>query len=349
MAETTSSGTTRRSVVVSLAVNCVETLGLAVAAGATGSVALRAQTAASAASVAVLVFLLIGVLTSVRPPDDTHPLGYGRERFFWSLFAALGIFLGGGVLGLEEAVRSAVHPSAVHSYPIAYLVLAVTMALDVFALEIALRPLRKQAATRGISLRSYLGRSTDPSPTTVVVGQGCSVIGGVTATAGLVLNEVTGNPAPDAVASALIGLQLLVASVLLLRTNRDLISGRGVEPSMLREMSQIIAAQAGVVDVPDLFAIVIGPSNLIVDGDVTFANDLDLPAVEKTVLHCIHALRKRWPKIRYVYLTPVAKPRPSRAERSVRPVDGTKPDPHSAGADVKHRGLIPRHHRRSYR
>jgi hypothetical protein len=228
-------------------------------------------------------------------------------------------------------------------------VLAMTMALDVFALEIALRPLRKQAARRGVSLRSYLGRSTDPSPATVVVGQGCSVIGGVTATVGLVLNEVTGNPAPDAVASALIGLLLLIASVLLLRTNRDLISGRGVEPSMLREMSRIISAQAGVVDVPDLFAIVIGPSNLIVDGDVTFASDLDLPAVEHTILHCIHVLRERWPKIRYVYLTPVAKPRPSRAERSVRPVDGTKPDPHSAGVDVKHRGLIPRHHRRSYR
>src|ERR1700685_4655283 len=130
MAETTSSGTTRRGVVVSLAVNCVETLGLAVAAGATGSVALRAQTAASAADVAVLVFLLIGVLRSVRPPDDTHPLGYGRERFFWSLFAALGIFLGGGVLGLDEAVHAALHPSAIHSYLVAYLVLVTTVVLD---------------------------------------------------------------------------------------------------------------------------------------------------------------------------------------------------------------------------
>jgi divalent metal cation (Fe/Co/Zn/Cd) transporter len=246
------------------------------------------------------------------------------------LFAALGIFLGGGVLGLDEAVRSAVHPSAVHAYPIAYLVLAATIALDAFALEIALRPLRHRAAGRGISLRSYLGRSTDPAPTTVVVGQGCAVIGGVTAAAGLVLNELTGNPAPEAVASALIGLLLLTASVLLLRINRDLLSGRGVQPSMLREMSRIIAAQAGVVDVTDLFAIVVGPSSLIVDGDVIFANTLDVPAVEQTILRCVHALRERWPKIRYVYLTPVGKPRPSRAARSgTRAADGTRPYAHS--------------------
>jgi divalent metal cation (Fe/Co/Zn/Cd) transporter len=77
-------GTTRNSVVVSLVVNCAETIGLAVAAGVTGAVALRAQTAANAADVAVQVFLLIGVLSSVRLPDQSHPLGYGRERFFWS-------------------------------------------------------------------------------------------------------------------------------------------------------------------------------------------------------------------------------------------------------------------------
>ena len=169
-----------------------------------------------------------------RPPDDTHPLGYGRERFFWSLFAALGIFLGGGVLGLDEAIRSAVHPSAVHAYPVAYLVLAVTIALDAFALlEIALRPLRERAAGRGISLRraTWAG-AADPVPTTVVVGTGLRRDRRRAATAGLVLNQVTGNPAPDAVASALIGLLLVIASVVLLRTNRDLLSGRGVQPSM---------------------------------------------------------------------------------------------------------------------
>jgi divalent metal cation (Fe/Co/Zn/Cd) transporter len=130
------------------------------------------------------------------------------------------------------------------------------------------------------------------------------------------LSEVTASPVPDTVASALIGLLLLLASVLLLRTNRDLLSGRGVPPAMLRDMSQVIAEQAGVVGVPDLFAIVVGPSSLVVDGDVTFADDLNVPAVEQTILHCVHLLRERWPKIKYVYLTPVGQARPTRAVRS---------------------------------
>ena len=324
MAETTDDRTTRRSVLVSLAVNGAETLALGGAAWVTGSVALRAQTAANAADVSVVAFLLIGVLSSARPADESHPLGYGRERFFWSLFAALGIFIGGAGLSLEAAVSSALHPSLVDHYSIAYLVLATTVALDAFALVIAFKPIRRQAAGRGISLRAQARRSTDPAAMTVVVGGACAVVGAIAAAAGLIASQVTGSPTPDIVASAFIGLVLLVASVILLRTNRALLLGRGVPLLMLREMRRIVAAQPGVVAVPDLFAIVVGPSSLIVDGDVTFADDLTVPGVEQAIMRSAAVLRERWPSIDYVYLTPVSQARPRRAKRSSAHLVGRK-------------------------
>jgi cation diffusion facilitator family transporter len=316
MAKISDVGSTHRSVIVSLGVNGAETLALAIVAWVTGSVAMLAQTLANAADLAVGVFLLIGVLSSLRPPDDSHPLGYGRERFFWSLFAALGIFMGGAGLALDEAVGSALNPVPVDSYPIAYLVLVATVALDVFAVWVAIRPLRHDAIQRGISLRTQIRRSTDPVSITVVVGGGCAVIGGVIAMAGLALSQMTGSPMPDTVASALIGLLLIIASVLLLRTNRELLTGRGVSLPMQREMRRIVAAQEGVVDVPDLFAVVVGPASLIVDGDVTFANDLNVRAVERSIMRATAALRERWSSIKYVYLMPVSEARPRRGERS---------------------------------
>ena len=45
------------------------------------------------ADVAVEGLLLIAVVSGDWPADDMHPLGYGRERFFWSLVAAVGIDL----------------------------------------------------------------------------------------------------------------------------------------------------------------------------------------------------------------------------------------------------------------
>jgi cation diffusion facilitator family transporter len=264
----------------------------------------------------VIAFLFIGVLSSNRPADESHPLGYGRERFFWSLFAALGIFVGGAGLSLEAAVSAALHPSPVDHYAIAYLVIATTVALNAFTLVIALRPIRLQAAGLGISLRTQAERSTDPAAMTVVVGGACAIVGAAAATAGLVASQVTGSPAPDTVSSAFIGLVLLVASVILLRTNRALLSGRGVPLQMLREMRAIVAAQPGIVAVPDLFAVVVGPSSLIVDGDVTFADDLTVPGVEEAIVHSAAALRERWPSIDYVYLTPVSQARSRRARRT---------------------------------
>lgn len=118
MAETRGGSFTHRGVVAAFVVDVVETLALAVVAAVSGSVAMRAQTAANAADVAVQVFLLIGLLSSLRPADESHPLGYGRERFFWSLLAALGIFLGGGVVALDGAVNAALRPSPVSHYTI---------------------------------------------------------------------------------------------------------------------------------------------------------------------------------------------------------------------------------------
>ena len=143
-------------------VGVAEPAGFGITHRVTGSVALRAQTATNAADVAVALFLLIGVVSSLRPADGSHPLGYGRERFFWSLFAALGIFVGGGGLALEEAVRSALNPIPVQSFLTAYLVLTATFVLDAIAFEVAFRPVRKQAADRGISIRMLVRRSTDP-------------------------------------------------------------------------------------------------------------------------------------------------------------------------------------------
>jgi len=316
------SGETRRSVLVSLIMNCLEVAVLGIAAGVTGSVALEAQTVANSAEVGVDVFLLIGVFSSARAPDETHPLGYGRERFFWSLFAALAIFVGGGGLTLAETVGAILHPTPVHSYGLGLVVLTGTIGLDWVALRTALRPASKHAAELGISVRRLRHRSLDPAAVTAVVGGGCAVIGGCAALVGLGLSQATGSPTPDTIASALIGVLLVCASVGLLRTDRDLLSGRGVPVAMLREMARTVAEQPGVIDVPDLFAVVIGPTSVIVNGDVSLAENLDLRAAEQVIAEATEALRQRWSLVEFVYLTPVpfARPRRNAKRRGVPPL-----------------------------
>ena len=310
-AKMTDVGATRRGVLASLATDCIEIAMLGVAAWVTGSVALRSQVAAAVADVAVQVFMLIGVLSSARPSDENHPLGYGRERFFWSFLAALGIFVGGGGFALEGAIRAALHPSLPDHY------------------TIASRGVSRDHRPRRIRLedRAVLRHSTDPAATTVVVGGGSGVIGGLVTIAGLVVSQTTRSATPDTVASMLIGMLLLGASAFLLHNNRELLAGRGVPLSMSREMRGIVAAQPGVVGVPDLFAIVLGASSLIVNGDIVFDDDLDVPDVEDAIMRSAAALGDRWPAIDYVYLTPVPNTRFPRGAPRFRPISPRDRDP----------------------
>ena len=125
------------------------------------------------------------------------------------------------------------------------------------------------------------------------------------------------------VASALIGLVLLTASVVLLNTNRALLTGRGVSPTLIAHIRDVVAAQPGVVAVPDIFAVVVGPSSLIVDGDVIFDDELDVPQVEGIIVAAAAGLRARWPAVSYVYLNPVStlRPRTGIITPSTLPVD----------------------------
>ena len=46
--------------------------------------------------------LLYGLHRSRQPPDTSHPLGYGREVYFWSFIVAVMVFaLGAGVSFFE--------------------------------------------------------------------------------------------------------------------------------------------------------------------------------------------------------------------------------------------------------
>jgi divalent metal cation (Fe/Co/Zn/Cd) transporter len=198
----------------------------------------------------------------------------------------------------------------VTSFAVGYIVLALTVVLDCAAFAYATRTIQREAQTRGLSLRGYLRRTTEPTTTTELLGNGIGVTGALLAITALAITQLTGSTVADALASGLIGLALIGAAVVLIQRNRDLLTGRGIAPEWLEQMRRLIAAQPGVLGVPDLFGVVVGPTTLIVDGDLTFADDLTAPQIESAVERAASALRTRWPAVGYVYLTPVSRSRP---------------------------------------
>ena len=98
------------SVLTALAANTAIAVAKGTAAVLTGSPALLAETLHTVADAGNEVLLWIALHRSRRPPDPAHPLGYGPERYYWALLAAVGMFVVGGALSVWEGVHALLDP-----------------------------------------------------------------------------------------------------------------------------------------------------------------------------------------------------------------------------------------------
>jgi cation diffusion facilitator family transporter len=106
-------------VIVAGAANVLVGLAKLVAGIMTGSSAMLAEAAHSAADTLDQVFLLMSLRQADRPATREHPFGHGQERYFWSLLAAFGIFIAGAGFSVFEGILALTrnqHESALLAY-----------------------------------------------------------------------------------------------------------------------------------------------------------------------------------------------------------------------------------------
>src|SRR5215213_6479530 len=91
------------------------------AAAFTGSSAMVAEGVHSMVDGTVEVLLLYGMRRAARPPDRTHPLGHGRELYFWSFVVAVLIFALGAGVSVYEGILHILAPHPMENVNANYL------------------------------------------------------------------------------------------------------------------------------------------------------------------------------------------------------------------------------------
>src|SRR3954465_3588558 len=182
------------SVLAALAANTAIAFAKGTAAVLTGSPALLAETLHPAADAGHEVFLWSAVRRSRHAADASHPFGYGPERYYWALIAAIGMFLIGGALSVWEGIRARVEPRPLEDFWVGVVVLVFALVLDGLSRVVAVRTLRRQAAARHVTVAKLLRESPDPTVVTVYLEDSAKVLGAALALLALVLHRVTGSP-----------------------------------------------------------------------------------------------------------------------------------------------------------
>jgi cation diffusion facilitator family transporter len=293
------------SVMTALAANTAIAVSKGIAAALTGSPALLAETLHTLADTGNELLLWIALRRSRRAPDATHPLGYGPERYYWALLAAVGMFVVGGTLSVWEGVRALIEPPPLEAFWVGVAVLVIALTLDSVSRTVALRQLRRQAAERGVTVRELLRESPDPTVVTVYLEDSIDVLGAALALGALVLHRLTGSAIPDAIATIVIGLMLGYVAVKLLGRNRQLLSNQAIPERYVVQLRDRLSATAGVAGVARLEAVYLGPGEVLVAADVRMESGLAGDDITAVLARIRGDAARDLPVIARLYLTPV--------------------------------------------
>lgn len=292
------------SVLAALAANTTIAVAKGTAAALTGSPALLAETLHTVADTVNEGILFVAVRSSRRPADAVHPLGYGPDRYFWALIAAIGLFLIGGAVSIVEGVQAIVHPPELDAFWVGVVVLVIALVLDGASRVVALSQLRRQAARRGIDVRALLAESADPTVVTVYLEDTIDVLGASLALVALVLHRVTGSGVPDAIVTVIIGMLLTYVALRLSRRNRHLLANQAVPERYVSWMRERLTAEAGIVRVTRLEAVYLGVGEVLVLADVHVEAGLSGDQVSAALVRAREAISAEVPAIARLALTP---------------------------------------------
>jgi cation diffusion facilitator family transporter len=297
---------TKKTVLAAGAANVVIAVTKLVAGLLAGSSSMLAEAAHSVADTLNQAFLLASLRRSARPADSAHPFGYGQERYFWSLLAAIGIFVAGAGFSITEGVYAIVSPGEHGDPTVAFVVLGVACLAEGASLVRAVYQTRKEAAERERGLMEHAQKTPDLTLKATLFEDSAAVIGLVIAAAGLTLRELTGSSLWDGAGSIAIGVLLIGVAWKLGTNSMTLLIGRSVDRETQQRIRAEIEATDGVDQVLELQTMHLGPDEVLVASRICFSDGISAGDAEQIAGEIDKRLQERIDVVRHVFLDPTA-------------------------------------------
>jgi cation diffusion facilitator family transporter len=262
-----------KTVVIAFFANLLIAVAKSFAAVVTGSASMLAEAAHSWADTGNEIFLLVADRRSGRGRDARHPMGYGREAYVWSMFAAFGLFTAGAVVSIFHGITELRNPEEASDFGVAYVVLALSFVLEGISFTQAVVQTRRGARRLHRGFADHILNTSIPTLRAVFFEDAAALLGILIAGAGVALHQVTGSAVPDAVGSILVGVLLGVVAVVLIDRNRRFLVGENVRPEVRTHVLEQLLQRPDVDRVTYLHLEFLGPSRLYLVAAVDMAGD----------------------------------------------------------------------------
>jgi cation diffusion facilitator family transporter len=281
-------------------------LGIALSklAGAiiSGSASLLAEAIHSFVDCANQALLLVGAKASAKAPSQKHPLGYGREAFFWSFIVAILLFSLGGVFSVYEGVHKLSSHEPVSSPILVVIILFIAVALESYSFMACLAEVRRK--NRFGSLWEWFKKTTEAELLVIFTEDLAALLGLVFALVCVSLAWVTGNPLWDAVGSILVGVLLIAVALLLSVEIKSLIIGEAPSMDLRPAVESIVAEHIPGGRVLALIALQTGASEIMLSYKVTPGGMTDVNSLIDAINQVEVEVKTRFPEVKWQFVEP---------------------------------------------
>lgn len=287
------------------------------AAGLTGSSAMLAEGIHSLVDTGNGGLLLLGISRSKRPADATHPYGYGKELYFWTLIVAVLIFGVGGGISIYEGLLHTLHPPEtmeLDTYTflgltfsglvLNYTVIGLAIIFESAAWTTALRALQKVKGEK--PYWRAIRESKDPTTFAVLFEDSAALAGLIVAGVGITLAHVLGMPILDGISSIVIGVILCATAVFLIVEAKGLLIGESLEPAARASVRRLVADDLAVRDVVHMLSTHFGPHDALLTLELDFEEDLTAEQVGTAVDRIEEAVRAEHEDVKHVFIEAAA-------------------------------------------
>lgn len=247
----------------------------------TQSAVLLSQALQGLADLTTALLLLVGVKRSKRIADAKHPLGFGREVFFWSLLAGIFALVVTGGFAVAQGINQLINPNNIHYRYLALMMLSFGLVTNAYSMHISLKRLGMtfKTADAKLALKRIVQSSLVETKATLLVdtmGTLSAIVGFVS----ILTFIITGEVIFDAIGAITIGMLTISGAGFLIFNVRDFIIGISPSKEVIEKIKSVTLSVKGVQDVLDLRVLTIGSGKLLVIVEAHFADNLNTDQIE---------------------------------------------------------------------
>ncbi|MBO0334825.1 cation transporter [Sneathiella sp. CAU 1612] len=271
-----------------------------VAATFTGSSAMLSEGVHSLVDTGNQVLMLHGLRRAKKQPDEMHPFGYGMELYFWAFVVAILIFALGSGISLYEGIKHIRNPEVITDPTWNYVVLGLAIIFEGWAWSVAYLEFKKIKGKRG--LWEEVRRSKDPTIFTILFEDTAAMLGLVTALIGIFLAQYLGIPELDGVASVVIAAILAGVAILLSIECKGLLIGESAGTAVTEGIRALLQDNGRIVSVNELLTMHLGPTDILVNVSLDFADNLSSSDVEEMISDMEIRIKAQYPNVKRVFI-----------------------------------------------